>query len=274
MKITVGLYQFDCREGERAGNRARVTDAARQARARGADLLALPELWCSGYDLESASAEPGWERELAFLADLSRETGIALLGGSLLEPLGGAPVEGAAGPRLANCAIACEEGEERARYRKLHLFKPLGEARWLEAGDSRPRPFLLRGVRCALSVCYDLRFPELYRPLAADGVELISVCAQWPLARIVHWRALLVARAIEAQCYVLGVNRRGSFGEIEFGGSSLLVSPSGEILVDAGEETGLFLGEVDSGAVADHRDALPVLEDRRDDLYPIGGDAR
>ncbi len=200
MRRKIALLQMDCVEGERARNRATVEAACYEARRQEADLLALPELWSTGYDLARATEEGGSADDQRFLAELSRDSRLALLGGSLLEP---------AAEGFHNLAVAYAEGRERGCYRKLHLFRPLAEDRYLKPGASVPETFAIADVCCGLTICYDLRFPDVYRSLAFAGVELSHVPAQWPRARIHHWRALLVARAIECQCYVLGVNRRG-----------------------------------------------------------------
>ncbi len=257
--MKIALLQFDCVEERNDENRGKVAAAVAEAEAAGAEILALPELWCSGYDLAAATRRGGWERDFPELAELSRRHGIAILGGSLLE---------AQGERYSNCAVAFEAGTERGRYRKQHLFKPLLEHRYLVAGNERPRIFSLRGLRCAMTICYDLRFPEVFRPLAVAGVELIHVPAQWPRQRIHHWRALLVARAIESQCWIVGVNRRGWYADREFPGHSLVVDPRGEIVLDAGEEPGVRYAAIDRDLVVELRRSFPVLEDRREDLYP------
>jgi predicted amidohydrolase len=260
--VRIAFLQFDAREADRAGNIARVAAAAAEARREGAALLALPELFASGYDLAAARAESGWEREIAAAAALSRERSLAIVG-SLLEP---APAASGS-PLPANCAIAWERGVERSRYRKAHRFAPLGECEHVRAGEALPVPFELAGLRIALAICYDLRFPELFRPAAVAGVDLFIVPAQWPAVRIGQWRALLVARAIENQCFVLGVNRAGRFRDTLFGGNSMLVSPEGEIRVDAGTEEGLSFGEIDPAEARDWRARFPALRDRRTDLY-------
>ncbi len=257
----VSFLQFDAREGDRAGNLERVTEATAEARREGAALLVCPELWPSGYDLAAARAEGGWEREIAACEELSRVHEIAIVG-SHLAP---APAE-SSDDRPTNCAIAHERGAVRARYEKVHLFGPLAEPKHIRAGNALPAPFDLAGLRVAMAVCYDLRFPEVFRPAAVAGVDLFIVCAQWPVPRIAHWRALLIARAIENQCFVLGVNRFGSFGQIEFGGNSLLVSPTGEVRAEAGDSSGLCFGEVDPREVREWRERFPVLGDRRVDL--------
>ncbi|MEE8142087.1 MAG: nitrilase-related carbon-nitrogen hydrolase [Planctomycetota bacterium] len=266
MQRTITLVQMDCVEGARRRNHSAVAEATAQARHEKADLLALPELWCSGYDLARSTqdrerAEQEAREDSRFLEQLS-QPGPALLGGSLLEPVPGG---------FHNTAVAYEDGKQLARYHKLHLFGPLDENRYLKPGKTAPQPFLIAGVRSALTVCYDLRFPEVYRSLALAGVELIHVPAQWPRDRIQHWRTLLVARAIECQCFLVGVNRLGRFGDIEFGGNSLLVSPTGEIIIDTGEETGVFTGVIDTGEVEELRRRFPYLQDRRADLYPFPG---
>ncbi|MEM7164024.1 MAG: nitrilase-related carbon-nitrogen hydrolase [Planctomycetota bacterium] len=268
MTIEIAFLQDDFPELDRDGNRARVTRAAEDAAARGCDVLALPELWCSGYDLARVAEVDDWEREFEFLADLSRDTGLAILGGSLLEPVPG----GDAG-KFYNCAVVFDRGAELARYRKAHLFAPLGEDRFLEPGPELPTTFDVRGVRCALSVCYDLRFPELYRQVVTSdeenpGIDLLFVPAQWPMVRVHHWRTLLIARAIENQCFVLGVNRRGKYGEVEFGGNSLLVDPWGGLTLDARDDVGLLTTSLDPTLLADAKKKLPTLPDRRTDLYP------
>ncbi len=268
--MRIAFLQMDCAEGRPAHNREVVASAARVAAAEGAAILALPELWCSGYDLAAATrvgaaGRAALESEFEALRALSADHGIALLAGSLLEPWDGG---------FANCAVAYEAGVERNRYRKLHLFRPLHEHRYLRQGNARPKTFEIAGIRAACAICYDLRFPEVFRPLAAGGAQLIFVPAQWPRARIHHWRALLVARAIESQSYVLGVNRLGRFGAIEFPGQSLLVGPAGDVIAAAAEAEGIYYGPIEGAEVERLRRDFPVLSDRRDDQYPLGATAR
>ena len=255
--MKIAFLQMDCVEGARGANRRRVEAAIADAVSAGAKLLALPELWCSGYELSMAVRDKDWDKEFAWVVDHSKE--IALLGGSLLEYHEGA---------FYNCAVAAENGRELNRYRKQHLFRPLHEHHHLGAGEHVPEVFEIAGLRAAMTICYDLRFPEVYRPLALDKADLIHVPAQWPHARIDHWRTLLMARAIESQCYVLGVNRRGWYGEVEFPGHSLLIDPQGKVIVDAGDGPGIYYGEVDLSQVSEWRKSFPVLNDRREDQYP------
>ena len=270
-RTKIALFPFDAKEGDRVGNLARVTEAAVEAASAGARILVLPEMWSCGYDLGAARAEgevPGtsWQREIDAVCALSEEHGIAIVG-SVMEPAaepGGTPW---------NAAIAHDAGREVARYRKAHLFAPLAEDQFIAAGDALPEPFDLGDVRTAMAVCYDLRFPELFRPASSAGVDLWCIAAQWPTVRIAQWRALLVARAIENQCFVAGVNRCGRLSrgggdsDTPFGGNAMLVGPTGEVILDSGDRPELLVGEFDPAEARSWRERFPAFGDRRTDLY-------
>ena len=258
--MKVALFPFDAREDDRAGNLRRVTDACRVAAEGGARLLVLPELWASGYDLAAARKESDWAREIAAVQALSSVHHLAIVG-SLLRP-GADPSD-----PPTNCAFAFDRGEERSRYSKVHLFAPLREHEFLNSGETLPAPFDLDDARLAMAICYDLRFPELFRPASVAGVDLWCVCAQWPKARIEQWRALLIARAIESQSFLIGVNRCGAMGETVFGGNALVVDPRGKVLADSGDDPELIFAEFDPTDARRWREDFPALGDRRPDLY-------
>ena len=132
-------------------------------------------------------------------------------------------------------------------YRKIHLFRLFDEHKWLGEGEA-PTMMDLPWGRAGLSICYDLRFPELFRRYAVEhGAELILICAEWPLVRVEHWRALLIARAIENQCFVAATNSCGDTGGTVFGGHSMIVDPWGAVIAEAGEDESLVTAEVDLG---------------------------
>ena len=119
-----------------------------------------------------------------------------------------------------------------------------------------------------MSICYDLRFPELFRRYAvADGAKLMLICAEWPLVRVAHWRSLLVARAIENQCFVVATNSCGETGGAVFGGHSMIVDPWGQIVAEAGEDERLLTAEIDLDEADGVRRQIPVFADRRPDAY-------
>jgi predicted amidohydrolase len=121
--------------------------------------------------------------------------------------------------------------------------------------------------RVALAVCYDLRFPELWRRYADGGAQLVIIPAEWPVRRVEHWRLLLRARAVENQLYVAGCNRAGAGPDGVFGGHSAAVDPWSQVLVEGGDEQGVSVATLDLDEVARSRSLFPFLDDRRPEVY-------
>lgn len=259
MKFKIGLAQIELEFGRPDHNLDAARGALRQAAAEGADILLLPELWASGYDLENASqyASPldgGWFEKMG---ELARDAGIAL-GGSLIE---------VDGENYFNTFVLLDKtGTQLGFYRKGHLFDLIDEKKYFRAGDKLAVINSPWG-RLGLALCYDLRFPELFRAYALQGVETILLVAEWPQRRIAHWNALLLARAIENQCFVAAVNKVGSSKGEVLGGNSAVISPMGEILVQPKAAPGVYLAEIDPEETVKIRRWMPVLRDRNPDLY-------
>jgi predicted amidohydrolase len=255
MKIALG--QMDVRAGRPAKNWRQAEQWARESAAQGAQLLLFPELWLSGFDLpHAADYARAWEAaDRAHCAALAREAGLYLGGSVIVRDDQGRP---------ANTAVLFSpQGNLVAAYRKVHLFAPMGETRFLAAGEATPS-FALPWGRTALAVCYDLRFPELFRRYADAGVTLVLLPAQWPIPRVEHWRILLRARAIENQCVVVACNRAGADADgTVFGGHSAVIAPHGQVLVEAAETPDLLLVDVDLEEVARVRKEFSALADRR-----------
>jgi predicted amidohydrolase len=121
--------------------------------------------------------------------------------------------------------------------------------------------------RDGLAICYDLRVPELFRRYALEGAKIVIIPAEWPIARIEHWRALLIARAIENQCYVIAANAAGQTGDTVFGGHSMIVDPWGKIIIEGSDEPNLLTVDIELDRVDEVREAIPVFEDRRPETY-------
>lgn len=269
MRWRVALLQLAVIPGDPEANRARASAFLRRL-PPGTDVVALPELWTTGYGLDPLAerCEPEDGPTARLLADAARREGIALVGGS---------VATAAGGRVYNQVTAYNRmGERVGRARKVHLFRPMGEDGRF-AGGGAPELFALDGVPCGAIVCYDLRFPELARALTLAGLRFLFVPALWPAERIAHWRALLVARAIENQCFVAGVNGAGGAGAGaeaaagRAGGRSLLVDPWGRVLAEGGEGEEWVTAAVELDAVEAVRRALPALADRVPEAYVAKG---
>ena len=159
-----------------------------------------------------------------------------------------------------------------AHYRKVHLFTLFGEQKHVEAGERIVTADTALG-RIGCSVCYDLRFPELFRKCALDGAVIQVLPAAFPHPRLAHWRTLIQARAIENQSYFIATNQCGveghgsSVGETHYFGHSMVVDPWGEITLEADESEGVHFVEIDIAKVAKTRTALTALKDRRPELY-------
>ena len=160
------------------------------------------------------------------------------------------------------------EGACVAAYDKTHLFTPMGEHEYFTPGDHLCT-FTLDGVRCALIICYDLRFPELTRSLTLAGAELLFVPAEWPAVRMLHWQTLNRARAIENQIFLACCNGCGTAGETVYGGHSAVYDPWGEVLAEAGAEEEIILADCDFSIKEQIRNSINVFRDRRPELYKV-----
>ena len=258
--FSISLAQMHIKLGQVQANLSIAARWIEEAARRGSQLIVLPELWSSGYDLENA-AEYADELHSGLFAELSRlaERHQIAIFGSLLEQRGG---------RVTNSAAYHEaDGRIMGVYRKIHLFRLFEEDKWLNEGNSLLVMDLDWGAVGA-SICYDLRFPELYRRYAVeDAARVILVCAEWPLVRVAHWRALLIARAIENQCFIVAVNSCGETGGTVFGGHSMIVDPWGRVVIEAGESEALLTAAIDLDEVQRVRETIPIFEDRRPDVY-------
>ena len=252
--MRIAALQCDIAWEDPEANFARLGPWIETAAAAGARLLALPEMYACGFSMATERiAEPPGGPSTRFLAERAERHGL-WLAGSIPEL-----AEGAGRPY--NTLLLAGPQGELFRYRKIHPFSYAGEDRHYRAGED----FVtveIEGLRFTLFVCYDLRFADEFWATAAD-TDVYLVVANWPERRRHHWRALLVARAIENQAYVVGVNRVGDGGELHYPGDSRIVDPMGEILAAAAEQETLLLAEVDAAVVRRTREALPFLRDRR-----------
>ncbi len=259
-KISISLAQMHIELAQPEANLEQAITFIRQA-AQNSDLVLLPELWSSGYDLQNASRYIETNRSiLGILADLARTEKI-VIGGSLLEAVDG--------HYFNTFYLIDSSGQVIGTYRKIHLFRLMHEDRWLHPGDRSEMVDFAWG-KTGMAICYDLRFPELFRHYALSGTRLVFLPSEWPAKRIHHWRILLQARAIENQMYIAAVNCAGNTGQETFGGFSAIVSPWGEVLVEGdGQSEALLAADVDFDEVERVRQIIPVFQDRRPDLYRL-----
>jgi deaminated glutathione amidase len=251
-------------------NKVTAEALIRGAVSAGADLVALPELWsCHGLDevyRENAEPVPGPTTE--FMADLARELAIYLLGGSILE---GEP----SARRLSNTSTLFDpSGEMTAVYRKIHLFDvKVSDREYLESANIAPGNEIVTAKAGAatlgLSVCYDLRFPELYRLLALRGAEILAVPAAFTLQTGKdHWELLLRARAVENQAFVVAPAQWGQKADGRWTyGRSMIVDPWGTVLATCPDRDGYALATLDLDFLDRFRAEFPALANRRLEAY-------
>ena len=257
--------QFDIAWEDRAANFARVRELLARQPPEPGDLVVLPELFASGFSMNVATiaaAEP--ETTTAFLAELATTYDALILAG-----LATVDVDG----RGRNHAIAVGPGCDRplADYTKLHSFCLGGERaeRHHYTAGADVLHFKWGHLQVAPFICYDLRFPEIFRRASALGAEVMAVIANWPASRVEHWLTLLRARAIENQAWVIGVNRCGRDPQVQYPGRSVIVDPHGVVVADAGHGERVVRAHVDPGDLLDYRREFPVLEDMRPDLFRL-----
>lgn len=262
MKGTISIAQLELRDGDCAGNLEAARQAVLEAGRRGSDLVVLPELWLQGYALartQELSLHPE-DACWADLASLATEAGCTVAGGLMARE---------AGVPRNRLVVHGRDGALLPHYDKLHLFGA-GESEYFQRGDAVV-VVDLGWCRAGLAICYDLRFPELFRALVRKGADVILLSAQWPMSRKEHWRTLVRARAIENQVYVAASTRTGYEDPMHYSGGSVLIDPWGDTVVEAGTVPTLLTATIDLDRVREIREKFPVWKDVRPEVYGESG---
>ncbi len=256
---------------DKAANMAAADRLVRAAAADGASLIVLPEKWTAlgrAEDLRAA-AETLEGPAVAWAREIARELAIDLVAGSIVESPAGRQ-------KLANTSVHVDpRGEIVAVYRKVHMFDveieghSYRESALEDPGDEVVLTETAHGVPLGMSICYDLRFPELYRILAVRGARVIAVPAAFTLPTTRdHWEVLLRARAIENQAFLIAANQIGPHpGEMHSGGRSMIVDPWGLVLAQAEDREGHIVADLDLERQLQIRAQLPALANRRPSAY-------
>ncbi len=258
--MKLALVQTDIVLGNPEKNQENIIKQVKKAAVNKPDVIVLPEMWNTGLALEELEslADRFGKPSASMLGELAAKYSVNIVAGSVADLREG---------RLYNtCYVYDRNGKEVARYDKGHLFGLMKEDKCLHKGSERVT-FILDGVKCGVMICYELRFPELARALALDGIELLFVPAQWPHPRLQHWQTLLRARAIENQFFVAAVNRAGVEKQVEFFGHSTVVGPEGNILIEGDEQEGTLCAEIDFSLVKRTRRYMNCFADRNPQMY-------
>lgn len=255
------LVQMDLAWERREENIARAASLLENAGTRRGDLVVLPELFDSGFSLNTAVTADAEGRTDAALADLADRFGVTVQGGRTVRD------EGAA--KATNRAPVWAPGRTKlAEYAKVHPFSFGREPEAFDGGGGDQIQTYdwsdgERSMRVCPAICYDLRFPELFRVGLTLGAEAYTIGANWPAPRQSHWRALALARAIENQAFVFAVNRCGSDPHLAYSGGTIAVGPKGEVLGELGELEGVLTVEIDPEDVRRWRATFGAWRDLR-----------
>lgn len=260
-ELSIMLVQSDTEWHSKERNFLRVENLIDRSFNGNLDVMVLPEMFATGFTMDSSMAEDEDGITFSFLKKLSKEYKSYLIGTYIKKQ---------ANEKPRNTAVVFDrEGNKIAEYHKIHLFSHAGEDKHYNAGKDLSF-FEIDGIRSSLAICYDLRFPELFRKMILEyKPELVFVVANWPEKRQIHWNSLLMARAIENQFYVCGVNRIGDDPNNNYSGGSTIISPAGNYInlnnsanPLFGEE-GAVTGRINQEEVLDWRDKFRAIEDIR-----------
>lgn len=253
------LVQLDIAWEDPARNFARVAALLDAARPDRGDFILLPEMFDTGFSFNiETTADSG--ATLEFLSGLARRLGVCVQGGRTVREA----------DRATNRApIFGPDGGRLAEYGKIHPFSYGRETERFDGGTEvvtwrwGSGPTEAAPLTMCPAICYDLRFPELFRLGLMKGAEAFAIGANWPDARQAHWRALLIARAIENQAFVLAVNRTGRDPHLAYAGGSIAVGPRGEVLGELQAEERVLSVAIDPGEVRSWRQTFPAWRDIR-----------
>ena len=258
MQFNISVGQFQVIPGAYEENFGKAEAFIRQASEKKCELILLPELWLGGYDYQHFEHyQREAENYIHRIAALARSLKISIAGTYPLRNNG----------ECCNTMVFIEPSEKITFYEKIHLFSPLQEKVNFSEGKKLVS-FTAPWGDTGLAICYDLRFPELFRKYALAGVKVILISAEWPLSRIDHWKTLLRARAIENQFVVIGCNAVGKSGKNVMGGASAIIDSWGRTLAEADSESeALITARLDLNEILRSRESISVFQDRRSDIY-------
>ena len=259
--MKIAAAQIDCTLGDISANVQTMRDFVERARSAGAELIVFPEMADTGYGMSviREKATTWNEGAVPALREIARALSIAIISG----------VSEREGDVIYNTQVVIDAaGAIVAKYRKTHLFAPIAEDKCCAPGQELVT-VSLGALRLSLTICYDLRFPEIYRALAIDQrANVFVISSAWPFPRVEHQRILATARAIENQSYVILANRVGKDEGVAFCGSSAVIDPYGVIVAAASaDREELIVADFSPDVIEAVRERMAVFAHRRPDLY-------
>lgn len=253
-KLRIGLFQSNIHWEDKQYNYERLEKILQEPSAQNVDCVFLPEMSFTGFSMNVQSVAENDEATIRIMSDYAKKHHVVL----------GFGWTGCRTDQIFenHYTIVDDEGKVLSDYVKSHPF--FSEQGIFTAGDSLTY-CQVKGVGTANVICYDLRFPELFRNMD-PGAHMVLVPAQWPASRREHWKTLLKARAIENQVYIIGINGVGSIGGVDYAGDSCVIDPDGNLIFEAPSEEGLYIVEF-FDETEEYRKKFPVLKDKRNQFY-------
>lgn len=255
MRMKVALCQLAIVFEKKEENTRRVLEFVKQAKSAGAELVLFPEMSLTGFSMNLACTGERERESVQHMCGVAKQERIAV-------GIGWTALAGEQGEN--HYTVISAQGEILSDYVKMHPFSYSREDQYFVKGNQTAH-FELAGIPFSHFICYDLRFPEIFQ-CVSERAHVIIVAADWPGSRREHWKCLLQARAIENQCYILGVNSVGWQNGVYYTGDSCVILPDGTVAEQLQDEEGLLLYDLKDD-VKDYREAFPVKRDRRNDLY-------
>lgn len=251
--MKISLFQFNPIWEDKISNQEKILEVLHKTRLK-TDILIFPEMTLTGFTMRSKKySEANNSESVNFFQKIAKENKIHIFAGYIEDVKG----------KYFNCFVhADRDGNILANYHKIHPFSFSGEDRHFTPGNT-PVITEADGIKIGLSICYDLRFPELFRQYGKKRVTLIINIANWPVQRIEHWLHLLKARAIENLCYMIGVNRTGKDKGNEYNGCSAIYGPLGEEVLLMSDNEKLITIEINQDEVLKIRNKFPFLNDMK-----------
>lgn len=251
--LKVALVQYNPAWEDKQQNRRKISQLL-DTIADSVSLIVFPELTLTAFTMRSRSfAEPLSGESVLFFSEIAQRFNAHVVGG-FIEQLD---------EQSFNTLVQISpDGVLAIRYHKVHPFSYSSEQRFYKSG-SKPVMGKIEEIKVGFTICYDLRFPELFRRYAKNRAEIIVNIANWPAARIKHWSHLLMARAIENQCFMIGVNRVGEDKKNRYSGRSTIIDPMGKTIIELDDSETVAIAEMDVSCVTEIRKKYPFLEDIR-----------
>jgi len=260
MRLKVSLAQIDIISGKPEANLKKAEGLIAEAASRGSSLVCLPEMWTTGFEWTYIDSNYSLQGPvIEAISEMANRYKIFINGSLLTKNQQDRPTN--------TSILFGPSGDILATFDKVHLFPLIGEDLHLTPGSSLTLVDTLWGPT-GLAICYDLRFPELFRAYGVAGAKVVLLSAAFPHSRVQHWQTLIRARAIENEYFMIATNRVGKEGDTVFGGSSAVIDPWGEVIIEGKvDEEGLIDAEIDLAMVDEVRLRIPVYKARRPEVY-------